>query len=637
MEEVIFQETDLRQQAAEPLKPKQAPENGKYRKLVEHCLKLYNDFKDSPYRKAMIEKIIASREAYAQKEKPTSFPWPGASNIVLPLLTITIDNLEPRLVAGITGREPIVNLTMQGRSDKDEFVQVISDWYNRELTHFIKINDFVRRFCHRLLLEGTVFPLPAYGVQRETQRDFAYDPQTGQPALREDGLPAVQDEVIDVGEGGSLDLVDFTDLYYPDNVGTVQAWEECDKIRMIHPTYAELFRWGQDQAAGWMNIGPWLCGHKQSSKQAQDEADPVQIQREVDEIEVTGKETVPCIECHVSYPIYQDQEKDDETEQTNWTEEKIIVTISLQTGTIIRFKLNREIKFKNDSAIKRVRLFADDTRSCGEPVYTKLKGILEGGSNIFNMLVNISFIVMMPFFFYEDRSGVGGQKQIFPGAGIKVDSVQGILFPNFNINPAQFTAFFQVFMQLWEKVGHISDVQMGRIKDNQNTATEAMLAVQEGNIQYNYQSTTLKDEFITVLQALYDLYYQYMPLNKTFKTAKGDVPIPRQFMKQGVNFTLGASTESANKLIERKENEDLLGMFGADPLMNPVKVREDVLKSYGRTDTDAYINPQVKQLVDLFLADPNIMAVVQKYEVTKQEVAAATGAGEGNGAGNPIQ
>jgi hypothetical protein len=76
VEEVIYQEGQ--QQIAEPAGPTSAPENGKYKKLVEHCLKLYKDFKDSPYREAMIKKIIASREAYAQKERETSFPWPGA-------------------------------------------------------------------------------------------------------------------------------------------------------------------------------------------------------------------------------------------------------------------------------------------------------------------------------------------------------------------------------------------------------------------------------------------------------------------------------------------------------------------------------------------------------------------------------
>ena len=639
MEEVIFQEGEQIPEA--PKRLMSAPDNGDYKKLVEHCLKLYKEFKDSEYREAQIKQIIESRKAYAQKEEKTNFPWSGASNIVLPLLTITVDNLEPRLVAGITGRDPMVQISMEGRSDKAAEVKIIQDWYNYELQQVVKIQAFVRRFCHRILLEGTVFPIPSYMVQSEIQRDFSFD-EAGNVIVGQDGQPVWQDSVIDTGEGGALDMVPFTDMYYPDNVGTAEEWEKCDKMRMIYPTYGQLESLAQDPEAGWFNIGPWMLGEKSAAKEGSEEGDPVQVGRETDNLSVTGKESVKCLECHVSYPIYQDQKLEDDTQQTNWDEEKVIVTIAIDSGVIIRYKLNREVKFRNDSVIKRVRLFADDTKSCGDPVYAKLKGILKGGSDIFNLLINVAYIVMVPFFFYEDRSGVAGQKQIFPGAGIKVDSVQGILFPNFNVNPAQFASFLQIFMSLWERVGHVGDLQIGRPSETagkNKTATEIMAVIQEGNIQFNYQSTTLKDEFITVLQALYDYYYQYMPLTKTFKSGNQDVPIPRQAMKQGVSFTLGSSTESANKLIERKENEDLLGMFSQDPLMNPVKLREDVLKSYGRTAVEEYIKPEVNELLAAFMQHPEIMQVIQKYMATVQEVAAATGQGEqgGQGAGNPIQ
>ena len=70
------------------------------KQLVKYCLDTVQMIHDSAYRKATIELIQKSNEAYDQVEKQTSDLWQGASAIVLPLTTISCDNLEPRLMAG---------------------------------------------------------------------------------------------------------------------------------------------------------------------------------------------------------------------------------------------------------------------------------------------------------------------------------------------------------------------------------------------------------------------------------------------------------------------------------------------------------------------------------------------------------
>ena len=79
--------------------------NGKFNHLVQHCLDLYKDSDESKYRKATVKQIDESIRAYDQVEKKTNDPWPGASNIELPLTTISNDNLAPRLVSGLIGKQ----------------------------------------------------------------------------------------------------------------------------------------------------------------------------------------------------------------------------------------------------------------------------------------------------------------------------------------------------------------------------------------------------------------------------------------------------------------------------------------------------------------------------------------------------
>ena len=86
----------------------QRPEDKRHENLVRYCIDLYKEIGKSSYRKATLALIQEAHEVYGQVAKETNFPWPKASNEVLPFETITIDNLEPRLVAGLIGRDPIV-------------------------------------------------------------------------------------------------------------------------------------------------------------------------------------------------------------------------------------------------------------------------------------------------------------------------------------------------------------------------------------------------------------------------------------------------------------------------------------------------------------------------------------------------
>jgi len=592
------------------------PDRPDFEKLIKHCMDLYELFKKSKYREKVKKEILESRRVYDQISQKTDFPWPDASNLVLPLYAITLDNLEPRIVAALMGREPIVSFQPPETTQKDDIIRMYEDWWHRELKHTVGIDEFGRRAVHKLLLEGTVFPMPSYVVEDETRRDFAYD-QAGNIAV-ENGMPVTVDVSETVYEGGHVELVPFEKLYFPDNVGTIQEWNACDKIREMEMTYADLWKLKDEADSGWMDIGPWLLSHLQKDG----DAAPAQkdgANEELYDATVTGKEVLDLIECHISYPIYQDQHEADEGKQRDFREERILVTIAVQSRKVVRYVLQRDIHFPNKSIIKRLRLFPEDGLSCGKPLYSKMKAIQEGATDLFNLLVNIAYVVAVPWFFYEEKTGVSGEKRIYPGAGIKVDSVKGIEFPKFQFSPAELIPVIQTLFTLWERVGNIGDLQIGRLSQKGNTATEVLQTLQEGNIKFNYQATTIKDEFIELLQALYDHYYQHMPMDKTFYWAGKPVMLSRKTMKAGWKFALSGSTEQANKLIERKENEDLYGLLRADPLANGPEILKDLLKSYGRTELERYINPAVNMILAALHEAPEVVQVVQKYMQTKAE------------------
>ena len=532
--------------------------------------------------------------------------WSGNS-VYLPLVTITIDNLEPRLVAGLVGRDPVISFG-DNLNDVDELIQ---DWYNDELKDTVKIDDVARSCVHTILKEGTWFSYPEYDYNEREMTDFEYD-EEGQIVMDGDA-PVKRTSLEIIFEGGTVNTIPFSDIYCADDLGTIKEWEEADKIIKVRPTYAELMQ----NKDSYINIGTWLLSAK-SQRKLQDKT-PDQIVAGVD---VTGKEVIECIECHLSYPIANLKESpEDEEKQTDFTEQRIIATIALKTKTIIKFVIQSDVNMNNESLIKRVRLFPEEGRTFGTNIYGKIKSIQDGASNMFSQLMNIVTICMIPWYFYEDGSGVQGKQEIYPGAGVKVKDTSKILFPKYNINPQQYTGLLDMWFSLWEKLISISDPQIGKPTEDKKTATEILTVVEEGNIKHNYQSKGFKEEFLQILRTLYDLYYQYMPYDKTIEIdkegKKEDAPFPRALMRRPNNFRLTSSTEKCNKLIERKENEDVFNMLRGDPLIDPIKLIKDLLKSYGRDDAEEYINPQMGQLAALIEQDPNalqvIMGAVQQY------------------------
>jgi hypothetical protein len=605
------------------LGPTSAPDNDKLQPLVDHCKELQKAFEGSVYRQEKIKEIEDSHKVYEQKETEVKTElWDGQSNITLPLTAITVDNLEPRLVSGLVGRDPLVRFEMIGTQEQDDAIKITESWFNQELENEIKVKTVARDVIHLNLLEGTWFGITKYNQEKLVRRDFKYTPD-GQ-IMAPNGIPEWVDVEDILFEGGEVENVPFSDILCADNLGSIKDWERADVGMYVRPTYSELML-NKDQYLA-NKIGPWLIPNKTNLKKA--DADMTPDDR-VSGVEVTGKEVIKCINWYISYPvgrIMNDTDDKPEEEQSDFIEERIIATIAVDSGVLIRLALLREFNFSNEHMIRRVRLFSEPGRSFGTSMYGKMKAIQNGTSDFFNTVINISILCMIPWFFYEDSSGIKSETEVHPGKGIPVDSIKGVMIPDFfKLNPGNYLQFIEIFMRLWEQLGSISNPQIGRPDDKQKTATEIMAVIQEGNIKYDYQANTTKEEFLSIVRVLYDLYYQHMPFNKTFNYNGEEVPIPRKLLRQRYKFVLSGSTASANKMIERKEAEEILMMAQGNPLMNPMTALEDVLKAYGKTDLKQYINPEARALLEKFFANPDLMQAVDTYLGTKQQIAEQVG------------
>ena len=621
--------------------------NKGWKHLVEYCLDQYEQYKGSAYRQNKLKEIKEAVRVYNQEQRNSSDLWEGEANYTVPLTTISCDNLEPRLVSGLVGKKPYVGFELENEQPKDEPTEILEAWFNQELEETVCIERIARALVHRILQEGTVYLLPYYDFDERLRSEFVFkedierfakqDPQQARDIASkvEQGVyswdndllmdletaePVMRDVQEPVFEGGQVHFVPFKDVYIADDV---DDWESATVIRKVRPTYAQLMTEAKDKA-GYMNIGPWLHDEANEGRLSGDDVSPSQ---EYDDVREHGKKTIECIECSVSY-IYQEDDLESGKDNPNMVEERLIAQIALDSKVLIRLIPLREIYHKNEHIVKRLRLFPEEGKSYGTSMAAKMQAIQAGASKTFNTALNIAEVTMIPWFLFTEASGMQGKYpkgiKLKPGSGIQVDDVSQVLFPRFSINPDQMFNWINLWVGFWERVSSIGDLQIGRQGDKDRTATETMAVIQEGNIKHNYQSTSIKEDFLAVIRVIYDLYYQHMPFDKSFLWAGEKVPIPRSFMRRRKNFRLTGSTELSNKLIERQEKEMFYQQTASDPNINPIKRAEELVKSYGYTETDDWIHPDIAQVVAAIMQTPGAsQAVMQTIQGMQQQMAQA--------------
>ncbi len=594
--------------------------NGKFNHLVTYCLGLHKDIGNSAYRKKAITQINKSIQAYDQVKKKSTDPWPGASSIELPLTTISNDNLAPRLASGLIGKQPYVRFEMESDQTQDDKTKVAETWFNQELEDVVEIESLGIGIVEKVLKEGTIYPMPRYDLDEEVRKDFMFvsdelsdDQKAGLTAMSVDGKepeniggvwvgadgPLLKETTEATFEGCRVDLVPFKDIYIPDDV---DDWEKAPVLRKVYPTYGELLD-DKEKKKGYRNIGKWLLKDRGEGRLTEDQRSEDQ---KLSDVMVSTKEVIECIECYVRY-AYQEEDQDAE-DKNSWHEERLIAQIALDSKVLIRLIPLREINFKNQHLIKRIAMFRRQGRSYGEPLHSKIAAIQEGASKTFNMSINIAEIVMIPWFLYTDKLGIKGKNtKLKPGFGLKVDDIQnGVYFPRFNINPSQMFQYIEVWMGFWERVTSIGNSQMGLPDAKKTTATEVLAVIQEGNIKHNYQARPLRKDFIGLIRTIYDLYYQHMPLEKQFLYNKTYVPIPRSELRRPFKFRLTGSTEMANKLIERREKEDIYRNAMSEPfgVFDPIEITKRYLEASGETDTEDLLNPLLNKIAKLMKEVP---------------------------------
>ena len=536
-------------------------DEGKRKEISDYIKRVWSEASKSALRQEVIDDIQDSRDAYEQE--PTSEElWDDAINLVLPFLTISIDQLEPRLVASVVAHDRVVTVDDFGELDED-LARDVEDLDNAVLKDDVDIVAAVKDHIHEILLNGQVFLVPYWDFKQGKIREFATD-ENGEPMRYEEGAEVppgmipyggklMQEKVVTVHDQARLDTLDTESVFFPDRV---DDWEDTPVI------YEHYLSWGEYQSKIKRGIKGWVS---YSGEELEDLEGKLYTKRpdmgkklpegqEMDRGRVSVKAEklkaeLRCLQGHISYDIDGDG-----------IEEKIVCTIEESTGKILYLVDNADLDPLNRKQIRVVRILPRHGTAYGYPLYKRLKMIQEGASDTTNLLLNSCIMQMIPFYFYEEAAGFTQKEiEIYPGAGIKVGDVKRILMNQFAPNAAAFKDILEIYFRLWQYLVTLPDYNMGKEPQPKgSTATGILALLQEASISHDYLSSRLHDQYAEIFRIIHDLCYLNMDPAREAETL-GHM-LPKRVLSNSYKIRLVATTKSANRHVERMEMQDALAV-----------------------------------------------------------------------------
>ena len=576
------------------------------KELGRYVRVLFERFDGSSTRKKILETVAASRKAYYQETTKTNFPWDNASNMIAPLTTMGVDEVEPRLVNAVIGKEPYIKAKpMKGASTKEEATQ-ITDFDNFILEHKVKVKELVPQLIHEKLIDGTIYPLLSWETKTKKVKRIVPDPTSP------NGWSRQQQEY--TTNGPCVELVPIEYVWHEDQLND-EDWEDAPVIRYVgNITIGEILDRVEAGEIGWINpkggeipdraefqkiLETFVATQIEKTTQQQTES----TQDYFDDFQPRQK-PIEFYEAYIKFDFYGEDQVD----------ENLIVLVEKSTFTPFRIREQIEVIDENIKPLRRQRFLKRRGISWGYPLYTLIAGIQLGVDAMWNRCVNSADITMIPWgFVKKGLSGLLSNKiKIYPGAlnEIEGDPANSVHFPNLQMfQPQQFIPLILQYISFFERTLNVTDFMQGResaqVGKKGSTATGTLAILQEGKIKFEYRGGLTHLEFLDLFKNIHDLCVSNMPIEEHIKIT--GAPITKYSCTDQYLFKLVGSDIVSNRFTERQELESLTMLsqpFIQMGVANPIPVYTDVLNSYKATtdrEPQEYIDPELSAMIQQFL------------------------------------
>ncbi len=529
----------------------------------------------------MLDKLKDWDALYEGKLPEKAVPWPGCSNICVPLTQWVCDTYKARIADVILSVLPLVLVEPPAGLQQPEYKKRAQG-----------VESFLQSYCERMKLGDILAddvlssalrsPVAATKIawrdeMRQTQRFMpTVDPMTGEPMLGEDGQGVFEPQEVQESRyrGPRVEFVDIRNLViWP---LTAKSVEECqivgDRFSLTKQQDKERVKLGKfDRVA--LN----LEAESEEGSEAAAEFD------ELDEymgIERLGDyEQLDFWEVIAAYDADGDGFAED-----------CVFTIHDETGGIvraIRYPYYHGLRYYDFCV-----LFPRAGRAFGRT----MPQILEGSQRELNAIHNqridaVTLAMSKPFVGRRSSTVDYDTLLIAPGYVTLLDDLNDVKelaidpqIPGMDVE--------QMARDYAERASGIFDQTTGKESEEKKTATEVGLVASSAGIRFADTIRAVHQSIINIARQVAGLCYQYAGDEElqAYQIERDDLIFPWRYVAHG-------NTGTANKTQQRQESMLLYDKLIQSPLVAQDLTRiwrlsQDLLQAFDRTDTEAYVGSE---------------------------------------------
>ena len=579
------------------------------------------------------------------------FPWVGSSNLHVPLTMLGIETMKPRLVQSILGGDPPIMVATVEQTDEErqERVELYLNWQARTELNY---PQFVHQSAHMFLNPGTVVGKAFWKVDRRRQKYvrsfpvetsmeqvllalFGQEPpedmtSTGEttwegtlPTPAHAGPPMkvtlrlkVLEREIQVlveretlKEGVEITLIDPLDVLAP-----AKAGGDIQKM----PWFAQRLWLTEDDLRRKVKLGRFskeavdtlLQGSGPEGDASQQDGAGVREGRAEAEGVADDGESDARAQEYAVWEVYKRHDIDDD----GFEEEVILWVCEDLPKVFLGWDYLDNVHAHGKRPYAAGRYLPLPFKFLGLSFPEIIQQLQDEINTIHNQRVDYGTIQNLPMYFYKGSSThLPTTYSLKPGQGVPVDNpATDIVVPRWQGSAAWGQQEEALLYQYFERLTGLTDLALGR-QPNRVGATRTASGMQallgEGGLRFK----TAQDAFQQFHKEIWDLVLaldqEYLPPGKEFRVTGRRPEMIRIANRTDIagrfDIRLSANTESLNRSIQREDATVLLQALG-----NPLPIQlglvglkglarlyRDLLKAYGKTDPDAYLEIPRSQVV----------------------------------------
>jgi hypothetical protein len=474
-------------------------------------------------------------EAYKSRPKTAkkTFPWDGASNVVVPLVAITVDAIVSRLVRAMLGTKDFAEVEI--KNPEWEIVEKdMREWLN----NYVKVSGLksrLRTVAFDMALGGDAYAIPVF--VDETRTYHKYDEAGNVVAL---AIPQYS--------GVRWYVPSPSDVIFPhgfDEWGQL-PWKA---VRKRH-TWAELKK--KEESGEYTNVE----AIRETKKQRDDKRKAV-----VDDHNTTKGEGHSLYEVYEITGLWEipGREPEGDTPAVEASFEEVILTYSLDGDVLLRAIHNPF--FGQPHMLVKIPFLhqAHEVQAMG--VAEQAMPFQEEASTAHNQKIDAATAANAGLIVVTPDANFGATEELYPGKRIVTEN------PDKDVRVIHLSAPSPVSDRIEDSAAFLTEKRSGMssynlgmessIVGSRATATGTTALISEGNIRQWVSIDDMRDALAELIYLTIQLEQQYRPEGHEYIKGK-QIKFPQGDVRTSIGLTITITSEQINRDMELQNLQILM-------------------------------------------------------------------------------